>query len=228
MSAGSRKRLADSPKLEIKVDDICSQNVSKQKLLGIYIDENLNWSAHIDYHCSNISSKISLLRQLSKYVPTNVKKVFFQSYIMPLIDYGSVIWGSTSTSNLERLLKLQKRAARIILKAGFRTPSAAMFSELGWPSIESRLMNNKVVLTYRALNNLTPEYITNMLKPVSQTHSLNLRSCENGDLYVPLSRTTLYSRTFSCSAPKQRNSLPQSVKSCDTLNSFTKCLKTVI
>ena len=48
MSAGSRKRLADSRKLEIKVVDICIQNVSKQKLLGIYIDENLNWSAHIE------------------------------------------------------------------------------------------------------------------------------------------------------------------------------------
>ena len=97
MSAGSRKRLADSRKLEIKVDDICIQNVSKQKLLGIYIDENLNWSAHIEYLCSNISSKLLLLRQLSEYVPTNVQKLFFQSYIMPLIDYGSVIWGSTST-----------------------------------------------------------------------------------------------------------------------------------
>ena len=112
MSAGSRKRLADSRKLEIKVDDICIQNVSKQKLLGIYIDENLNWSAHIEYLCSNISSKISLLRQLSEYVPTNVQKLFFQSYIMPLIDYGSVIWGSTSTSNLERLLKLQQTSGK--------------------------------------------------------------------------------------------------------------------
>ena len=161
-------------------------------------------------------------------MPTNVQKLFFQSYIMPLIDYGSVIWGSTSTSNLERLLKLQKRAARIILKADFRTPSADMFSELGWPSIESRLMYNKAVLTYKALNDLTPEYVSNMLKPVSQTHGLNLRSSENGDLYVPLSRTTLYSGAFSCSAPKLWNALPQSVKSCDTLNSFKKCLKTVI
>ena len=147
VSAGSRKRLADSRKLEIKVDDICIQNVSKQKLLGIYIDENLNWSEHIDYLCSNISSKISLLRQLSEYVPTKVQKLFLQSYIMPLIEYGSVIWGSTSTSNFERLLKLQKRTARIILKADFRTPLADIFSELGWPSIENRLMYNKAVLT---------------------------------------------------------------------------------
>ena len=48
-------------------------------------------------------------------------------------------------------------------------------------------MYNKAVLTYKALNNLTPEYVSNMLKPVSQTHGLNLRSSENGDLYVSLS-----------------------------------------
>ena len=105
------------------MDNISIENASKQKLLGIYIDENLNWSAHIDYLCSNVSSKISLLRQLSQYVHQHVQKLFFQSYILPLIVYGSVIWGSTSSSNLERLLKLQKRAARIIFKADFRTPS---------------------------------------------------------------------------------------------------------
>ena len=74
MAAGTKKgiNLADSRKLEIHVDAICIENVSKQKLLGVYIDENLNWSAHIDYLCSNISSKISLLLQLSQYVSQNV------------------------------------------------------------------------------------------------------------------------------------------------------------
>ena len=42
-------------------------------------------------------------------------------------------------NNLERHLKLQKRAARIILKADFRTPSVDMFRDLGWHSIEGRV-----------------------------------------------------------------------------------------
>ena len=174
MAAGTKRRLADSRKQEIHVGDSCIENVSKQKLLDVYIDENLNWSAHIDYLCSNISSKISLLRQLSQYVPQNVQKLFYQSYIMHLIDYGSVIWGSTSSSNLDRLLKLQKRAARIILKVDFRTPSVDMFRDLGWQSIENRVKYNKAILTYKALHDQTPEYVSKLLKPVSQTHGLNL------------------------------------------------------
>ena len=56
-----------------------------------------------------------------------------------------------------------KRAARIILKADFRTPSVDMFRDLGWQSIENRLMYNKAILTYKALNNQTPEYVSKII-----------------------------------------------------------------
>ena len=85
--------------------------------------------------------------------------------ILPLIDYGSYTWGSTSKLNIERLSKLQKRAARIILKADFDAPSSEMFNELGWWTIANRHNYNKAVLTFKALNDLTPKYITNLLKP---------------------------------------------------------------
>ena len=195
--------------------------MSKQKLLGIYIDESLTWSSHIDHLCSYISTKISLFRNLSKYVPVKVLKMFYQSYILPCIDYGSITWGSASSLYLEHLNKLQKRAARIILRTDFNTPSQEMFQELGWLPVLNRIDYNKAVLTYRALNNLTPAYITNLLK----VHSLNLRSSENGSLYVPRSSTSLYSGSFSCSAPRLWNALPQCVREAGSLDSFKKNLK---
>ena len=106
----------------------CIHNVSKQKLLGIYIDENLSWSSHIDPLCSIIASKISLLRQLSEYVPVETQKICYQGYILPFIDYGSVTWGSAAGTHIERLSKLQKRAARIILNAEFNAPSEQMLT----------------------------------------------------------------------------------------------------
>ena len=90
---GTRQRLNMSHKLNIQVNDTCIQNMSKQKLHGIYIDESLKLSSHIDYLCSHISTKISLLRNLSKYVPVKVLKMFYQSYILPCIEYDSITWG---------------------------------------------------------------------------------------------------------------------------------------
>ena len=219
-------RLSNCRELNLQVNDIRIQNVTTQKLLGVYIDENLTWSKHIDHLCSVVSSKISLLKQLAEYVPIDVQKRFYQGYILPLIDYGSVTWGSTSCPNLERLAKLQKRAARIILKADFDTPSSLMFRDLNWLSVEKSVKYNKAVFTYRALNNMAPEYISNLLTPMSETHTLNLRSSENGTLYIPRAHTSLYKGSFACSTSQLWNALPQKVRDTSSLSSFKTCLRT--
>ena len=110
-----------------------------------------------------------------------------------------------------------KPAARVIHKANFDTPSSLMFQELSWLSVENRLKNNKTVLTYRTLNNLTPDYLTELLTPLSEIHSLNLRSSENGLLHIPLSHTTLFDNSITSSAPKLRNVLPQTVRASSFL-----------
>ena len=99
-----------------------------------------------------------------------------------------------------------------------------MFNQLGCLSIPDRLKYNKVVLTYRAINNLSPEYITQLLKPVSEVHTLNLRSSENGSLYMPKARTALFDGSFSCSAPRLWNALPQTVKTSGSLSTFKRSL----
>ena len=126
----SRPRLKECRGLNLQADNINIQNVNAQKLLGLYVDKQLSWSDHIDHLCSVISSKISYMKQLAEYIPTEAQR-FYLGFILPLIDYGSIIWGSTSNANVERLTKLQKRAARIILKADIIICSH-MFRELKW------------------------------------------------------------------------------------------------
>ena len=175
MVLGTKPKEHDPNLLDLSVDGNKIEKVPKQKLLGIVIDDHLSWAPHIDYLCSTISSKISLLRHISIYAPQNIQKIFYQSYIQPLLDNGCNPWGNTTAANIERLSKLQKRAARIILRADFMTPSTIMFDKLEWPSVPKRLMYNKAVLTYKALNNLAPAYISGLLKPVSETHTRSLR-----------------------------------------------------
>ena len=228
MVIGAKKRVQDEYQLELSADNHAINKVTKQRLLGIIIDDHLSWTAHIDHLCSTLAAKISLLRQLSTYVPQDVQKLYYQSYILPLLDYGSNTWGTTSCANIERLSKLQKRAARIILKADFFTPSKLMFETLGWLSVPKRLLYNKAILTYKALNNMTPAYITNLLTPISKTHSLSLRSSENGALCIPRSRSALYDRSFSHSASKLWNSLPQNIRIINSFRSFKTDLRNYI
>ena len=73
---------------------------------------------------------------------------------------------------------------------------------------------------------MTLYYITKLLIPMSQTHSLNLGSGQNDTLYTPLARTSLYSGAFSCSALKPWNSFPQKVRSSTSLSAFKRNVRT--
>ena len=95
-----------------------------------------------------------------------------------------------------------------------------------WSTIENRHNYNKAVLTYKALNDLTPEYISNLEKPTFETHNRNLRSETNGSLSVLRSRTSLFDRSFSATAPKLWNSLPMEITNASSLENFKQLAKT--
>ena len=186
------------------------------------------WMGYVILFWHSLSLPYKFLRQIAEYVPIDVQKRFYQGYILPLIDFGSNTWGAASKANIDRVSKLQNRAARIILQAYFDTPSSVMFQELSWPTIENRLKYKKAVFTYRALNKLTPDFISNLLKPLSESHSLNLRTSENGTLNIPRACTAFYDTSFTCSAPKLWNALSQTVRDADSLLTFKKHLKCIL
>ena len=224
MLIGTTHSTQHSQELDIYIDGNKIKNVTKQKLLGIYIDENLQWSDHIDYLCSTISSKISLLKQLSLYNPVEAQKLYYQGYILPLIDYGSCTWGTTSIANIGRISKLQKRAARINVNSDYDTASSEMFNTLSWLTVTKRQNYNKAVLD-KALNNLTPAYISDLLTPMSQSHNRTLRSSTSGSLAVPRSKKAMYDGSISSSASRLWNTLPESVKKSASLKDFKRCVK---
>ena len=75
---------------------------------------------------------------------------------------------------------------------------------------------------HRALNNLTPDYLTELLTPFSEIHSLNLRPSENGLLHTPLPLKTLFDNYYTCSASKLWNALPQIVRASGSMLTFKK------
>ena len=57
MLLGARERINDTYQLAFSVDDITIKQVSKQKLLGIVIDDHLSWAPQRDRLCSILSIK---------------------------------------------------------------------------------------------------------------------------------------------------------------------------
>ena len=225
MSIGSRQNLSNSDDLFIVIDDDDISNVDNQKLLGIIIDKTLSWDKQIDSVCLNITRRITLLKLLCKYVDMPNLTIYYNSYILPIFDYGCMIWGQCSAYNIKRLSKLQKRAARIILQADFMAPSKEMFQELGWLTFTQRVQYHICVMVFKSLNGQAPEYLSILLTKCSETNVRSLRSSKQETVKVPFARTTYYEKSFSVTGPKLWNSLPIQIRQSSNLITFKQSVK---
>ena len=129
---GSKHMTSANEGISVTINEHSTESVRAQKHLGITIDKKLTWEQQIHLVCRNVSRKLTLMKLLSKFVNQNSLKQYYNSYVLPVFDFGCVVWDNTTKANLTRLVKLQKRAARMILKADFVTPSEQLFKELNW------------------------------------------------------------------------------------------------
>ena len=93
--------------------------------------------------------------------------------------YGSSIWTSSSKENLQKLLRLQKRAARIILNAEKTATSVHLFNTLNWIPFYAESYVTRCTLTYKRLNGNNPEYINDLLTKNSDIHTRTTRYCKS-------------------------------------------------
>ena len=96
------------------------QVVEHERLLGLHVDNFLTWKAHIQNIHNTIAGKLALLCRIKLYLPYKARKTFYNSYILPHMNYCSTLWGNATTS--DRIYTLQTRAARIITDSEYRAP----------------------------------------------------------------------------------------------------------
>ena len=93
MIIGSRQNISRAESVEIYIDNEIIKQVDNQKPFGIMIDLTLIWDKQVDVVTLNISKNITLLKFLSKYVGKDCLNQYYTSYILPIFDYGCLIWG---------------------------------------------------------------------------------------------------------------------------------------
>ena len=195
---------------------------SHEKLLGVIVDSSLNWASQVEATLKKCNSLLYLLGRIKTYLNLSTSKLYFNAYILPHLDYCCTIWGNCNNNLLDKLIKFQKRAARLILSKAMDTPSAELFQQLGWMRFDERAIYKKAILMNKSLHNLAPTYLSTKFTYTSDIHQVNLRSLTDSTLYVPKPNLEIYRKTFAYSGSKIWNTLPESVRSAPSLEAFKK------
>ncbi len=108
-------------------------------MLGVQIDEHLDWSKHIEFVASKISSGIGAIRKAKEFVDRNTLVLIYNALVQPHFDYCCAIWDVLGKTLSDRLQKLQNRAARIIMNYKNESGHSLLArNALGWINLEER------------------------------------------------------------------------------------------
>ena len=106
------------------------------------------------------------------------------------------IWGSCGTTKLNKLQKLQNRAARIVTNSPFDSSATSLIQDLGWPTIEELLHRETSVMPNKCLNKLAPDYLSSCIIKLSDRHTRELRNSTT-DLLIPRMKTRYGQKSFA-------------------------------
>ena len=122
----------EQPQLQLKLNASELEQVNSQKLLGVTIDSKLSFDDHIDNFCSKLSQRIAVLSRIKRFLSLKQRIAYYNAMIKQEMLYASTVWSSCSLGKLQRVFRLQKRAARVILDADTRANSVKLCKELNW------------------------------------------------------------------------------------------------
>lgn len=171
MLIGSKHAVKNTRALQIILNGKPMEQSDYFKYLGIYLDHCLTWSKHVAYIQSRVYPKLKLLNRISSFLSRDILLRIYKQTVLPLLDYGCVVWGECSKENAQRLERLQNQAMRIILHADRKTCTQEMRAKLQLLSLHSRRLFIKLQYVYKIINNINcPKQLTGYLVKRSQRH----------------------------------------------------------
>ena len=68
------------------------QQLQQHKVIGVDVDENLQWREHVTGIFKKVSKNLALFRRVKHFLPKWSKIMFYNAYIMPHLDYCVTVW----------------------------------------------------------------------------------------------------------------------------------------
>ena len=157
------------------------------KYLGVDIDNVLSWNLQTDSISKKLVFIISRLSRLKPVLPSQMLMYIYTSIIQPKIDYAISIWGYTTAHNINKVQRLQNRAARI-LTGNFdyvNTRGIDLVKNLGLMNVTQRRDYFMIIMMFKSIHGLVPDYICDEITMQRDITVRTTRSTVNNNVHVP-------------------------------------------
>ena len=155
--------------------------------------------------------KLAAIRRAGNYLPSRVRKLLYQTFVLPHLDYCSAVWHSFGVTLSQKIECVQNYATRLILQKPHRTSSEPLRQLLQLQTLSHRRANNVLSQVCRCLSNKATAYLSGKFV---RNNTLPWYNATRGaaKLHLRRPKTEFYRRSFEYMGAKLYNELPENMQ----------------
>jgi hypothetical protein len=173
------------------------------KLLGIYLDENLSFDAHVNYVCNKLSQSNYIINRSKNFLPFTSLRTLYFALIHSHLLYCLPIYSCTSQKNLTKLQLAQKKAIRTVCKAKYRDHTTPLFLQTKILPLKQLISYTQGLLTHAIFHKHSPPSLHN-----TWTTNYERNPDRAQEIYIPLAINDQTSKLPFFALAKNWNELP--------------------
>ena len=192
--------------------------------LGAYFDVNMGMMTHIKRLVRASFYQLRLIRAIRRSIPTYTAIRLVNSFVASKIDYCNSLLAGLPAYQLEKVQSILNYAASLICGRGkYDHVTPLLRDDLHWHRIPQRVRYKSCLLVYKAINGLSPSYITSYCRSISSVQGRStLRSAAHNHLVIPRSKTKSGDRSFSVAGPSACKNLLDFIKTSTSVEQFNR------
>ena len=215
------------PDINITMNNIKINRLDSIKFIGLTLQSNLSWSSHIINITDKINGFLGVLNKLKTKFTKKTLITLYNSFILPYLNYGNIIWGNSPAFILNCIEKCQKRFIRIFYNLKPTDHTGNLFASLKILTIKQIFIQTSANFVFKFLHNLLPPYFNSFFK---FSNSIQKRQTRNQNVfYIYPTRLKLIQTSIIYMGPKIWNeTIPPTLKNITSLFIFKRDLKKFI
>ena len=128
-------------------------SVKHHPYLGVELSHNLKWTEHISNITLKANKALWFIRRNLWRCPTSIKQQMYFALVRPILEYACVVWDPHTSSDIQRVEMVQRRAARFVSNNYKKSEGTVtnLLDKLNWKSLEERRKNARLTTMYKII-----------------------------------------------------------------------------
>ena len=226
-----------------QLDNTILQEVSANPYLGVMISNDLKWDTHINNISSKASSTLGFVRRNIQNCPVQTRRAAYLALVRSSLEYASAVWDPYIQQDIDKLERVQRRAARFISK-DFRSKQKGCVTKMlqthNLPTLQQRRQDIRLTMFFKIANGTLPglppaDYLTKVVDKrlrratrfdgfVSQNPVDNYERKHSRSYITPSATGVVYKNSFFVKTTTEWNSLEEEQVNCPSVDSFKNSL----